>query len=240
MKNHVYLVLIVLTMLLGACGKDDDPATVDERPDDIIPGPPREELFQQITGSLPEKTNNATAHPELFAASAQKHVVLTKESDVYVTFIAEGAFYDNTFGWYSYDSKVEPSAANLDLHVMFPNVSDRILNRGDILRVGDKPFPAGTVIGFFLVIKGWENNNVHLDRDKFYTNLQLNPNGQQQHILFRQKGLGDVVLCFEDLTVADTSDFDFNDIVFSVSDNIEGREVASFDLKNVVEIGGQQ
>jgi len=239
MKTSVYPALIALTLLLTACGKDDD-AKIDERPDGIITGPARDELFQQITGSLPEKTNNAAAHPQLFAKSAQKLVVLTKETNVYVTFISEGAFYENTLGWYAYDSTTVPSAAALDLHVVFPNVSNTILNRGDILQLGDKTFPAGTVIGFFLIIQGWENNNIHMDRQKFYANLSMNPNGQQQHVLFRQKGLGDMVLCFEDLSVADTSDFDFNDIVFSVSDNVQGRAAANFDLRKVIELGGGQ
>jgi len=239
MKNNVYLVLIVSTLIVGACGGKDEP-TVDERPEGIISGPPREELFQEIMAGLPEKSNNVSAHPELFSKSAQKLVVLTKETNVYVTFISEGAFYDNTFGWYSYDSTSVPSASNLDLHVMFPNVSDQILNRGDILQLGDKTFPAGTVIGFFLVIQGWENNDIHMDRQKFYANLSMNPNNQQQHVLFRQKGLGDMVLCFEDLSVADTSDFDFNDIVFSVSDNLQGREVTNFDLRKVIELSDKQ
>jgi hypothetical protein len=238
MKNYVYLALtlIVLTMLPGACGDKDEPAVIDERPDGIIAGPSREELIDEVKTGLPEKQNNATSHPELFSSTCQKLVVLTKASDVYVTFISEGAFFDNTFGWYAYDSTSVPSAGALKLNVLFPNVSDRILKEGDILRLGDKEFPAGTVIGFFLVIQGWDNG-VHMDRQKFYANLPMNPNSQQQHVLFRQKGLGDMVLCFEDLSVADTSDFDFNDIVFSVSDNLGNREVENFDLRKVVELG---
>src|SRR5690606_31870992 len=109
---------------------------------------------------------------ELFSETARKEVILTKESPVYVTFISEGASLPNTFGWYSYHKDSKPtSPSTLELHVLFPHVSHNVLNQGDRLRLGEGTFPPGTVVGFFLIINGWQNGTVNYDRETFYTDL---------------------------------------------------------------------
>jgi hypothetical protein len=113
-------------------------------------------------------------------------------------------------------------------------VSNRVLKQGDRLQIGDGKFPAGTIIGFFLIINGWEQGAVKFDRETFYTDFALNTDGQQQHVLFQQKELGDIVLTFEDELTSQESDEDFNDIIFTVTDNKENKEVTNFDLTNVV------
>jgi hypothetical protein len=184
---------------------------------------------------FPEYKNNEANQALLFDKKAEKHVTLMQESDVYVTFISEGAGYSNTFGWYSYDSAAAPNdAAGLKLNVLFPNVNGRILKQGDMLRIGDGKFKAGTTIGFFLIVGGWENGSINYDKATLYTGYNLNPDGQQQHILFKQKDCGDVVLAFEDRLISEGSDSDFNDIIFTVTDNKEDKEVTRFDLRTVV------
>jgi hypothetical protein len=210
---------------------------VRERPKDIVATGPRQEIFQEIMAQFPEHKNVKTSQQALFAADAGKQVVLTSESSVYVTFISEGASLGNTFGWYAYNANTKPTQrSEIELNVLFPHVSGRILNQGDQLQIGDKSFPAGTVIGFFLIIDSWENGAVHYDRETFYTDFSLNTDGQQQHVLFKQKELGDIVLTFEDQLTSHESDQDFNDIIFTVTDNKEGNTVTKFDLTNVAEL----
>jgi hypothetical protein len=153
-----------------------------------------------------------------------------------VTYISEGASYSNSFGWYSYNGNVPTQPSDIEVHLLFPTVSSNILAQGDMLRLGSGKFPAGTVIGFFLVIKGWEGGEVHYDRETFYTNFDLNTDDQQQHILFKQKDLGNIILAFEDVLTTQASDMDFNDILFMVTDNRENKPVTNLNLTSVIEL----
>jgi hypothetical protein len=232
MKKQFLILLNVPVMLLLVMCSDN--GRIKERPDNIVATGERTATYQKIMSEFPEHQNVMVAKKDLFDAGATKQVVLTAESDVYVTFISEGASLPNSFGWYSYTSK-PASASGLTLNVLFPHVSERILKQGDRLRLGDKKFPAGTTIGFFLIINGWENGAVNFDRETFYTDFDFNPDHSQQHVLYRNKDLGDVVLTFEDVATSRQSDKDFNDIIFTVSDNSENQAVSHFDLSAVKE-----
>jgi hypothetical protein len=226
-----YLWILLSTMILG-CVPDSD--EVKERPDNIIATKPCSTLYRSIMDMFPEYKNNQDKQPILFSDDSQKQVVLTKESDVYLTFISEGAGYSNTFGYYTYDVGNPPqSKDDIKMEIIFPNVSDRILNQGDRLRLGDASFKAGTVIGFFLIFQGWDHGSINYDRTTIYTDHNLNPSGHQQHIFFKQKDCGDYVLAFEDQPLDDNSDFDFNDMIFTVSDNTDEHETVSFDTTNL-------
>jgi hypothetical protein len=184
---------------------------------------------------FPEFKNNETKQEVLFAESVKKRIVLLKESEVYVSFISEGAGYNNSFAYYAYDSTSRPSnGSDLKLEILFPSVSGKHLKQGDMLQLGTGKFKAGTVIGFCLIVGGWENKAVNYDKQKLYTDYQFNPNGQQQHVLFKQKDCGDVVLAFEDKVLTEASDTDFNDIIFTVTDNRHELEVSNFDLRAVI------
>jgi hypothetical protein len=210
---------------------------IKERPDDIISSDVRIEILQKISEKFPESKDLTVGQPTLFAASAEKHVVLSKESEVYVTYVSEGAGYNNSFGWYSYDANAKPGdASSLKVNLLFPTVSNRVLKQGDMLQLGDSKFPAGTVIGFFLVIQGWQNNEVHYDRETFYTNHEFNTDNTQQHVLFKQEGFGDLILAFEDELTSLDGDKDFNDIIFTVTDNRNEAAATSFNLTNVTQL----
>src|SRR3954464_7557146 len=81
-----------------------DNGKVKERPDDIVQTGARAEVYQQIMAEFPESRSVKDSKPDLFANSTTKQILLKTESDVYVTFISEGASFPNTFGWYSYDA----------------------------------------------------------------------------------------------------------------------------------------
>lgn len=226
------MALLVLVILVTGCHPD----LVKERPDNIIATKPCQTLYRSIIDMFPEYKNNREKQKVLFSDTTLKKVVLTRESEVYLTFISEGAGYSNTFGYYSYPESNPPnSISDLDLKVVFPNVSDKILNQGDMLRLGSGTFPAGTVIGFFLVFQGWDHGEINWDKPTVLSDYQFNAAGQQ-HIFFKQKDCGDYVLAFEDQPLNDNADQDFNDMIFTVSDNRDSNETVSFRLQNLPEL----
>jgi hypothetical protein len=209
----------------------------------IIPTTPCPTLYSDILGMFPEDKNNMNANTDLFSPSANKRILLTKESEVYVSFLWEVAGWKNSFGYYTYDSNTPPATRDaLDKHIVFPNVSSvgdgGGLHSGDMVRLGSGKFKAGTVIGFYLVSMGWNNGMVTGGRYSLYTDLNLNTNNYQQHLLFINKKCNDIVLTFEDISQSDHlpyQDNDFNDVIFTITDNKEGKAVTSFDLTNMVE-----
>jgi hypothetical protein len=225
--------LLISLALLFACDSD----RIKQRPDDIIETNIDPAVYQKISEQFPEGHNMQEAMSQLFEASAQKQIVLSQPSNIYIAYISEGASYANSFGWYTYNVNDKPlTASDLDLHLLFPHVSDKVLNRGDMLQLGDSEFPAGTVIGFFLIIRGWNNGEVNYNNETFYTDYELNTDDQQQHVLFKQKDLGNLILTFEDQLTSQVSDKDYNDILFMVTDNKSGQGVSKINLSNVPEL----
>lgn len=208
---------ILLILAISSCDLLDEPDD-GQVPEDIIDTEPCPTLYARILELFPE--NILISQNALFSDTVQKQVELIKDSEVYVTYLAEGAGYRNSVAWYSYSVFSPPTAGSqLELHVLFPDVSSDILTSGSRLKLQDDPFPSGTIIGFVLIINGWQGK-VDFDKMKLYTDQAFNPNKRQQHILFEEKTCGELVLAFEDnISLSDTSDADFNDIIFTVSDN---------------------
>jgi hypothetical protein len=229
MKTRIVWGLLFL-FFIAACKHDE---TEDQVPEDIIDTEPCPTLYSRILELFPER--NLLAESVLFADSVQKKIVLTKATEVYVTYLAEGAGYRNSVAWYSYSKFSPPTAGSqLDLHVLFPDVSSDILTSGNRLKLQDEKFEEGTVIGFVLIINGWQGR-VDFNKPRLYTDHNLNANKRQQHILFEEKTCGELVLAFEDnLSLTEENDADFNDIIFTVSDNNSHQENTAFDAAKIV------
>lgn len=241
MKRVILLSIwqFAIFLILSCSDSEVIPEPIPERPIDITPSAVRLETLQKIPQLFPETVNAKISHPSFFKSATEKRVILSAASDVYVTFISEGASKKNSFGYYTYNLNSIPSnPATLTLNLLFPNVDETVLNQGDMLRLGDSKFPAGTVIGFFLLIDGWDaqTSTVNFKGGKIYTDLNLNKNSQQGHVLFKLDGFGDLILTFEDVIDGSGSDFDFNDIIFTISDNKDNLEITSFNLNNVVKL----
>lgn len=236
MKNILfYLIGIVPFLLIVSCLEDVNEGL----PENIISSTVRAETLHAIGVMFPDQNNARISHPTLFDASVEKRIVLSAASEVYVTFVSEGASNHNSLGYYTYNSSALPADTTLlDLRILFPSVNDEILKQGDMLQVGTSTYPAGTVIGFFIIVKGWEAEKVHFDREKFFTDMAYNPNNDQQHVLFTLKDFKEVILGFEDISVSapGPKTNDYNDLIFTITDNKEGREVARFNLDNVVKL----
>lgn len=209
-------------------------------PDDIIPTKPCETLVNNIIAMFPEGKDNRTANSELFADENNLILKLKKESPVYLTFVDEGAGWKNSLAYYTYDYENPPTSADeIKLHILFPNASKEGsgggLKAGDRVQLGDGNFAQNTVIGFCLIAKGWKNGTTVEGDYRHYTNIEWNKDATQQHILFKESNCKDIVLCFEDVRLP-SGDIDFNDIIFTVTDNEEDALVATaFDMTNIVE-----
>ena len=213
-------------------------------PDDIIPTKPCGTLYNKIYTTFPESVNNLLKYPELFEPQLSKSIILSKESEVYITFVNEGAGWKNSLGYYTYNLSNPPTSVNdLEKHILFPNVSEVNegggLKSGDMVQVGTGKFPPNTVVGFYLVAQGWKNGNLVAGRYTHYTDIQFNSGGHQQHTLFIEKTCNDLVMTFEDIDIEDNlsyTDFDYNDILFVISDNKDPNHLiatTSFDLRNI-------
>jgi hypothetical protein len=237
MKSN-YLPLIISLLVLACTSRDEDkykdPIPMDEVPADVAPSKPCSTLYTSIMNKFKEHQNNMLMYPFLFTDTIQKEIVLKSESALYVTFISEGAGFANTLGYYAYDPQHKPSkASDIDLQVIFPHVSSDVLKQGDMVQLGTEKFKAGTVVGFFLVVRGWENGYVNLKKTIHYTDVKFNMNQYQQHILFKEPKCGDIVMAFEDKALNQDSDFDFNDVIFTISDNNQQLETIAIDLSKI-------
>lgn len=220
----------LLIICIASCNGNDPES---QRPDDIIETEICPTLFARILELFPE--NIEIQQSILFNDTTQKKIELVKDTKVYVTYLAEGAGYRNSVVWYSYHKNSPPSSGSqLDLHPLFPDVSSDVLEPGNRLKLQDEEFPAGTIIGFALIINGWQGR-IDYDRQKLYTDYKFNANKRQQHILFMEKNCGELCLAFEDnIAMNDDSDADYNDIIFTVSDNNSDEKNSSFNQKGIV------
>jgi len=193
-------------------------------PDDVEPTEPCETLMANISELFPESVDVRNIHDDLFSDNAHLNILVTEETPVYVSFIDEGAGWRNTFGYYTYPADNPPqSIEDLEKHIVFPNVSKvgegGGLDFGDRVQLGEGSFPAGTVIGFYLVAQGWKNGLTVDGIYTQYTDKQFNIDQAQQSTLFLSSDCDDIVLTFEDIAVnSSTCDHDFNDIILTIKD----------------------
>ncbi len=193
-------------------------------PDDVEPTEPCETLMANISEMFPERLDVRNVHDDLFSETAMLSIHVTEETPVYVSFIDEGAGWRNTFGYYTYPEDNPPQSIDeIEKHIVFPNVSGigegGGLDYGDRVQLGDGSFPAGTVIGFYIVAQGWKNGLTVDGVYTHYTDRQFNIDQAQQSTLFVSSDCDDIVLTFEDIKVSSSScDHDFNDIILTIKD----------------------
>ncbi len=178
------------------------------------------ELLPNIYANvLPERENALTAHPEYFDGTV-KDLHISEETELYLTFIDEGAGYKNVLGYYTYQEGNPPSNVDqLDKIVIFPNASAQgsggQLVRGNTMRLLGT-FQPGTVVGFFVIANGWRNGSITDGYYTQHTDIDFNLSGRQQSIIFFDQTCNSTVIAFEDITVPN-GDNDFNDAIFEIT-----------------------
>ena len=208
------------------------PKYLETTPDVIDPA-----LLNTVNASLPNAINIGTKHPE-YLSSPVPNIVVTAQSDVYVTYLAETANNQNSLAYYTYPTGNPPTAGAVGttaggidkITMVFPNSSGYGsgggLNPGDKVKLGN--FPAGTTIGFVLLENAWTGSGVNLNANKYYTDASLNPetNGANKHaVLIYDSAHQIYIYGFEDRNRQTSAnpyqlaDNDFNDLVFYATTN---------------------
>ena len=184
-----------------------------------------EYLLSDFSVLLPEKQNALINNSELFDTSKRKELLLDEDAELSVTFVSEGAGFKNSFGYYTYNVNNPPTSVEdiqNTMSIIFANASAEgsggSLKEGDQVYLGE--FEAGTVIGYFLIADGWNENEMDVTQGlyTFYTNPALNRDGTQQSIMMFSDRCSTLLTTFEDIHTSSTNgDKDFNDLVIKTS-----------------------
>ena len=185
-------------------------------------------LLSFINASLPEGSALTKTHPEYLSSTNMPDLNIKETSDVWITFVSEGAGLLNSLGYYTYPTNNPPSTASgiSKITLIFPNSSATGsaggLNSGDKVKLGR--FAAGTSIGFVLLQNAWSTTGgVLTNTVKFYSNPNFNPEKYpttRKHTVTLYDDVHRLfVMGFEDLNRDTESDSDFNDLVVYASSN---------------------
>lgn len=186
------------------------------------------DFLQRINATLPESRSVPEYHPSYLSTNNQTNIKIDELAEVWITFVHEGAGYQNALGFHTFPSNQPPATpAQVGTKTLiFPNAS--LYGSDGGLRAGNKVymgiFQPGTTIGWFLVADGFQYRaNVNSNAQHYYSipalNPEVNPANKQHSILVHDAVTDRLLIGFEDLKRDYGSDDDFNDVVFYVSVN---------------------
>jgi LruC domain-containing protein len=204
------------------------------------------ELLENLNQWFPEQTV-LQFHASYLDSTSITDIQLKEEADVSICFIHEGAILTNALGYYTYSLDAPPSSPDEveNFKIAFPNFSYGNTNSVGGLTSGDRidlgRFPAGTGIGFFQIVQGFDPNYRTLSAGRYtlYSknawNSESDPDLQRHTVLLSDVSRELLLLGFEDIKRDYYAcDNDFNDA-------IAGLRVTPFsavDLSHVVPAGG--
>ncbi len=185
-----------------------------------------QEFLNDLNATFPEGSHLDQTHSEYFEDHLTHDIRLINESDIWITFVHEGAGFKNVVGFYTYDVANPPASENDidEITIIFPNTSANgsggKLYAGDKVKIGH--FEANTGIGFVLFANAWRSGGVN-PRDPFvyYPTPAFNPESSQnkrQHTVLVADDIRErYVIAFEDLHRQNKDvyrcDHDFNDLI---------------------------
>lgn len=186
------------------------------------------DFLTKINTSLPEGRPVPTYHPDYLGNAVETNANITALSDVWFTFVTEGAGYRNSIAYFTYPTNNPPkTAADVDsLHIILPNAS--LSGSGGSLRSGNTVllgrFNPGTSIGFALIADGWNGSTVGAGNWIVYSLDQLNPEstaGLKRHSVLLYDNTQKLFLIgLEDIRRDNSGcDNDFNDCMFYIKSN---------------------
>jgi len=230
MKQHLKSVLIFCSLLftihatkaqyiyMGTYNSEGVPNYLVSPGDSVSAG-----FRAMITATLPEFRKVPVYNPVLIAPGRTETINVNCPSDVWISFIDEGASYRNALGFYTYNTDNPPTTAPSanQIKIIFPNASKP--GYGGYLQPGDKVylgnFPAKTGIGFVLMADGWNGTIVNPGNWTLYSNSAFNPEAdstlRKHTVIIRDTTTNRLVIGFEDVRRDDPNcDQDFNDLLF--------------------------
>mgnify|MGYP003643838599 CR=1 FL=1 len=185
-------------------------------------------LLNDINATLPEGTSIPNSNPNLLTTGNELDVVLTGTSDVWVTFLGEGAEYRNALAYYVFDSNNPPASQNdIDsIFIILPNASldgsKGKLQAGDKVKLGT--FEGGKTISWVLFQNAFNGTGVNVNATKYFSRndfntMETNANLRQHSVQFVDYARELLINGFEDQTRSTRSDNDFNDLIFYATAN---------------------
>ncbi len=186
-------------------------------------------FLDDVNATLPERMPVPTYNPQLLASTNETNVIIKELSDVWVTFVSEGAGYRNVLGYFKYNLSNPPTSKDKidSVFIVFPNTS--FAGSGGSLQSGDKVylgrFPANTGIGWVCLSDGFRNGTITANAWNWVLysipsfNPETNATLRQHNALIFDNTRNKLILSFEDIKRDAGSDDDFNDVVYFVTSN---------------------
>lgn len=186
------------------------------------------DLLGFLNYSLPEGKDIVSHHLVYLSPAANRDMDVVKTSEIFITYVSEGAIFKDPIGYYTYPTGHKPNTINdiSEIKYLFPNASG-VGSGGDLVsgdRISLGNILAGTSIGFVLFSDGWDEYSQIITKknDYFFSDESLNPesdHGKKQHsVLLNYEKEDLVVIGFEDVNrESGKSDDDFNDVVLYLS-----------------------
>ena len=122
---------------------------------DLIPA----DIVSRVSTLLGAEGKNIANNPETLALLTDDlggNLFLTKNANIKVVFLNEGAGYQNSVGFFKFKKADLPIPAISDEKIIFANSSTPPLYFGDTVDLGN--FSAGDAIGFTVVGNGWSSS----------------------------------------------------------------------------------
>ena len=203
-----------------------------EATNDVVNG----SLLSYCNASLQEGVSVPATHPAFVATNAVRTLNITTTTDVYVTFISEGANYQNTLAYYTYPTNHPPTQVSGGTNsngidkgvIIFPNSSANgsggSLIAGNKVKLGN--FTAGTSIAFVLLQNGWTGNGISFNNYYFFSQDEFNPETQstsnKRHVVNLYDDVHKLFVIGIEDQVRDNggSDNDFNDVMFYATSTV--------------------
>jgi len=172
------------------------------------------ELSADTLNTIQEVYHNESQvmDPAYINSTVDPNLSFVADGDLSVTFISEGAGYQNTFGYftYTYDANGDPVIG--DMVTIFDNASadgsGGSLLAGDTVDLGS--FSEGDNVGFFVTADGYNGGT-----NTFYSVDSLNGDGLRHIAIATDPVTEEIYIGFEDLWGG--GDQDYNDVVFTVT-----------------------
>jgi LruC domain-containing protein len=199
-------------------------------------------FLNDLDNSFPSGQDLRITNPDYLSTDYEHDLLLECSTDVWVTFVSEGAGYRNVLGFYTYDLSNPPANENdiTDITIIFPNTS--FAGSGGGLYAGNKvkigTFAENTGIGWVLIADGWTGTGIDDGYNYLYSERDFNPETdidlRQHSVMVYDPGRNLTVLAWEDIqrdnagSDPSSCDQDFNDVIYYITTSPEPCAVLDF------------
>ena len=190
----------------------------------VVPGDTISAVFDSsLVASLPEYRSVPLYEPQLLAPGRPETISINCQSDVWITYIRKGGWFQSVVGYYTFptDKPLTVAPPDASIKIILPNASTSGfgggLNPGDKVYLGN--FPPNTSIGFVLIANGWDGSTGTVTQGmwKFYADSRFNPEAdstlRRHMVMLWDTATNRLVTGFEDTKRDAGSDQDFNDVL---------------------------